>query len=243
MGLSDLLQGATDSFSAIFGSSGQTSMYITDGITYALSEIKTKNWKLNPGYSFEVVDTGSGISSGGGTLDTLQILDDSGVGGGFGGGGFKEFKFTLNPTNIEQQENFGITVIPTQTGVVAEHQGFVVKDLVISGTTGINPKRGAGGVTGGVNFGGTDLIPSGVPLFGGGKSGYQEIQELRNYFRSYAECKKNPGNTGLRLVFHNKKGNEHWYVEPIGPGITVSRDASRPMMYDYIINLKITGIS
>lgn len=213
MGIAQLLDNAIDSAVSLF-SGGTASLYIESGVTHALNKIQGENWKLDMGYAFEVE----------------------------GSSGFKPFPLQINPTSIEQKENPTTVITPVQTGVCVEYQGFITKDLTISGTTGIQPGRSAGGVTGGVNFGlSTQIIPSGVPLFGGKWGGYMEIMLLRNYFRSYSEVKKFSKYKDLRLIFRNKKDNEHWYVEPIGPGIAISKNAQRPMLYDYNIELKIVG--
>lgn len=217
MGLASLLGDAIDSVTSLL-SGGSASLYIEDGISHALQRIEGENWKLDMGYAFEV--EGSGDS----------------------GQTFKPFPLQINPTALDQRENPATIITPVQTGVCVEYQGFITKDLTISGTTGIQPRRSAGGVTGGINFGlSSEIIPSGVPLFGGKWGGYMELMLLRNYFRSYSEVKKDYAYRNLKLIFRNKKDNEHWYVEPVGAGVTVSRNASRPMLYDYTIDLKIIG--
>lgn len=217
MSIASLLSNVVNSIASL-GAGGTASLYIEDGIAHALQRVEGDNWKLNLGYTFEV--------EGVGKL----------------GRSFKPFPLQINPAGIEQRETPSTTIIPVQTGVVVEYQGFITKDLIISGTTGIQPFRSEGGVTGGVNFGlSKSLIPSGVPLFTGKWSGYMEMMLLRNYFRSYLEVKKSNSYQNLRLVFRNRKDNEHWYVEPTGSGVTVSRNATRPFLYDYSIELKIVG--
>jgi len=217
MSIASLISNAVNSIIAL-GGGGSASLYIEDGIAHALQRVQGENWKLNLGYSFEVEGTGKL------------------------GRSFKPFPLQINPTSLEQRETPSTTIIPVQTGVIVEYQGFVTKDLVIGGTTGIQPFRSEGGVTGGANFGlSNSVIPSGIPLFGGKWSGYMEMMLLRNYFRSYLEVKKSNSYRDLRLVFRNRKDNEHWYVEPNGAGVTVSRNSTRPFLYDYSIDLKIVG--
>ncbi len=174
--------------------------YPTEGIKYALNTIKSKYWKYNLGYEFEV-EEGSGLLS-------------------FATGGelkkFAKFRFQINPQSIIQSENPSISVIPCQTGVVVEHQGFVMKTLVIAGTTGLRPK-------------------------GEVRTGYKEFMLLRNYLRAYSEIKKDPLYKNFRLIFNNRQDNEKWYVEPVGPGLVMKREANLPYMYHYTISLLIIG--
>jgi hypothetical protein len=172
------------------GSVVQNTGYITSGIDYALSKVKAKNWRFDLGYSFEVEGDRSNQ--------------------------FAKFNLQINPQDLQQAENFAITITPCQTGVVVEHQGFVMKPLTISGTTAMRPSDTS-------------------------RTGYEEFLNLRNYFRSYSECKKYPEYKDLRLIFRNKKDNEHWYVEPTGPGVALRRVADRPFLYDFTISLTIIG--
>jgi len=172
------------------GSVVQNAGYITKGVEYALNRIKTSNWRFDLGYGFSVEGDPSNK--------------------------FANLKLQINPSELRQSENFAITVTPCQTGVITEHQGFVIKNLTISGTTGMRP-------------------------MGAVRTGYAEFMRLRNYLRSYAECKKNPNYKDLKLIFRNKKDNEYWYVEPTGPGVDLRRTQDRPFLYDYTISLIIVG--
>jgi len=129
------------------------------------------------------------------------------------GGLFNEFILPINPQNITQDEVFAITTTPTQGGVVSEHNGVVFKDVVITGTTGMRPDTK--------------------------KSGYHYFQELRNYFRAYAEIKKDPTQKYTRLIFKNRKDNEQLIVEPVK--FTMKRDSGSSFLYNYNIVLKVLG--
>ena len=172
------------------------------------------SWKKSRGYGFRVCtasNTGEAASS-----------EEHGA--------WKDFILQINPQNLSQDEIFAIEVTPTFSGVMVEHQGTTLKDIVISGTTGISPNRRAGGA----------FPQTGAPAFGDGRSGYYEFQELRSYFRAYVEKKRKNTKGDLRLVFMNYKDAEYLFVEP--QKFTMVRNASKPFMYDYSISLKAIGV-
>jgi hypothetical protein len=171
-----------------------------------------KSWKESRGYAFLVVrnkpDGGSKTAEN-----------------------WKEFRLQINPQELTQDEIFAIEVTPTLRGVVVEHHGTVLKDINISGTTGISPMRREGGAN----------KNTGNPLLTSGRSGFEEFHELRSYFRMYVEQKRvdQRKDGELRLVFKNFKDQEFLYVEP--QKFSMKRSASRPMLYDYQIALKAIG--
>lgn len=176
-----------------------------------------KAWQSNLGYGFRVVR----VDSSGTILNKGQEE------------GWAAFVLQLPPQSIEQDEIFAVEVNATFRGVVVEHQGSTLKDIKISGTTGISPKRTSGGVA----------SKDGKPVLGSGRSGYEEFNELRSYFRAYVEQKRveqrDPSKGELRLVFDNFKDVESLFVEP--QRFTMHRDSSSPMTYKYDIQLKGIG--
>ena len=167
-------------------------------------------WKDSMGYSFEVRDVVNGFSSP--------------------SAGWSEFRLQINPQELTQDEIFAIEVTPTLRGVLVEHHGSTIKDITISGTTGISPNRKEAGTN-----------KDGSPIFATGTSGYKEFHDLRSYFRLYVEAKRTDSNGWLRMIFRNYRDNEFLYVEPIK--FTMKRSAKRPMLYDYVIVLKAIGVA
>lgn len=171
------------------------------------------NWnKLVFPYTFSVID----INSPGSIVNS-----------------FSDFQLPLAPQSITQDEEFAISIKPTQGGTVTTHSGNKYKTLNIQGTTGIAPFRGSGGVdrkTGQGIFQPNQLKYA---------SGYEVFIALRNYFRTYYEFKKDrgPDASGLRLVFKNYKDGEFLIIEVIK--FTMDRQAAKPMMYDYKIEAKV----
>ncbi len=164
---------------------------------------------MNLPYSFRVEGVSSAITGSKSPLSGLFNL----IGSPSGGGMFDEFPLPINPQEISQDEVFSIVVTPTQKGLIAEHNGVVFKDLVISGTTGQRPNNT--------------------------HSGYELFQQLRNYFRSYAEVKKSPDQKFTQLVFLNRKDNENLIVEP--QKFSMQRSKEAPFLYNYTIVLKVLG--
>jgi hypothetical protein len=190
------------------GKSGTDDLYPKDLKKNILNTADPKNWnKVIPNtYAFKVVN----------------------------GEGFSEFNLQINPQDMMQDEVFAINITPTQDGIVSEHNGIILRDLVISGTTGIHPLKGAGGATSAGKTIGT------APK---SRSGYYEFNELRNYFRAYAEKKREEKNLSpdksMQLLFINRKDNEKLIVEPLK--FTMRRQAPRSFLYDYNIVLKVIG--
>lgn len=205
-GFNTVKSDVSDLFS--FGSKGKFSL-TNDIIKDFVTEVNDELWAENPGYAFVVSSSD----------DPLQPWDNS---------DFAEFKFQINPSSIRQEEDYSIMPRATQTGAVIEHEGSVFKRLTISGTTGIQPKRGIGSVT-----------DTGQVQLGAGHSGYHEFNTLINYIRAYAQFKTDPTNEKARLVFKNFKDNEYWFVEPLR--FSKNRDSTKPHLYYYEIQLLITG--
>lgn len=176
------------------------------------SQILPQNWsKLSFPYTFAVVDLKNPGNSG----------------------GFSDFSLPLAPQSINQKEDPSTTIRPTQGGTTVTHSGMGYKTLSISGTTGIAPFRGDGGVnrtTGEAIFQPKDLKH---------KSGYEVFIHLRNWFRTYYEFKHKMGKAAhdLRLVFKNYKDGEFLIVELLS--FEMDRSAARPFLYDYKLEFKV----
>lgn len=184
--------------------------YITNNPTY-----DDAAWRKSLGYGFRVVEVNPS------TNEISEI------------GTWDPFVFQINPQEFNQSEIFAIKVTPTFRGVVVEHQGSVLKDITLSGTTGNSPKRREGGA----------FPDSGKPILADGRSGYEEFHELRSYFRAYVEAKRlySEKNKELRLIFDNFKDAEFLFVEP--QKFTLKRDRTAPFQYRYEIQLKGIGVA
>lgn len=205
----------------IFGLGSDEKLYPTANDQFdvkAITNFKNEynqEWRKSMGYAFQVYDVDK---------DGFTFESD----------GWKEFRLQINPQELSQDEIFAIEVTPTLRGVLVEHHGQVLKDITISGTTGISPNRKEGGASN-----------DGRPVLQEGHSGYEEFHELRSYFRVYVEAKRlakrGAGSDELRMVFKNFKDDEYLYVEPIK--FSMKRSARRPHLYDYTIQMKGIGVA
>lgn len=219
----DITDGVSGTLSEVFGVGGGKKKNYPKSIngTLAISvtneaKYDSGDWRKSRGYAFTVVKVNKS--------DNSSIVAPE----------WQPFILQINPQEISQDEVFAIQVTPTFRGVVVEHQGVTIKDITISGTTGISPNRGAGG----------SLADSGNPIFAVGHSGYEEFHELRSYFRMYVEAKRQESKsepTELRLMFSNYKDNEYLFIEP--QKFSMKRSASKPFLYDYTIAVKAIGVA
>lgn len=190
------------------------------------------NWLLDPGYSFKVcsINSASPHSS------------------------FGEFRLPLNPSSLQQEEEFAISFKPTQTGIIVEHSGAIFKDIVLSGTCGLLPKGArartdellvqSGGLSNTIGQISSLATPAGlfgtltesISAFGSEHTGYTWTHLLANYLRAYSQAKTTNAGKELILVFCNKKDVEEWQCEVTS--ISINRQAGRGFLYDYRITLK-----
>jgi hypothetical protein len=176
------------------------------------SQINQSNWsKLSFPYTFAVVNLTNPADNG----------------------GFSDFQLPLAPQAINQKEQPAITVKPSQGGTTVKHGGMSYGQLLISGTTGIAPFRGDGGVskkTGEAIFQPKDLKH---------KSGFEVFLHLRNWFRTYYQWKAKKGKlaTEYRLVFKNYKDGEFLIIEL--EDFEMDRQAAKSFLYDYKLSFHI----
>lgn len=220
--IAGLVNNIRDSAEALLGDLGiiqkkaQPGLYPTAGLETVLAfggKIAVENWNKTSQYSF-VVEAPAGSANS----------------------PFGEFTLPLNPSELNQDETFAISLKTTQGGTVVQHGGNRYKDLIISGTTGIAPFRGAGGVQ--KSTGKAIFQPDQLKY----RSGYEVFLSLRNWFRAYYQY-KNVNHTAdakkLRLIFRNFKDGEFLIVELIKFGL--KRSSTRRYLYDYNLQFKVLG--
>lgn len=176
-----------------------------------LNEINPESWsKLYFPYTFSIVDVD-----------------------GDPDGNFSDFELPLAPQELSQSEEFAVAMRPTQGGTSVTHSGNKYKTLKISGTTGIQPFRGSGGVK--KSSGEAIFQPKKLKY----KSGYEVFLRFRNWLRAYYEYKKgNSADTqGVRLIFKNFKDGEAMIVEVTS--FEMKRQAARSFLYDYDIEFRV----
>lgn len=211
------LGGALDNTLSAFGFGVPNTPYPSDIAERVSNKIEEsdKSWRKSLGYGFQVVR----VSSTGAVSEATD---------------WKEFILQINPQELSQDEIFAIQVTPTYSGVLVEHQGTTLKDIQISGTTGLSPNRREGG----------SFPQSGRPVFAAGHSGYKEFHDLRTYIRTYVEQKRDDPDKSkgeLRLIWRNLRDKEDLFVEP--QKFSMKRSAKKPHLYDYSIALKAIGVA
>ncbi len=165
-----------------------------------------------------------------------------------------EYYFTVPPKSHEMTEPYATNIIPTQNnGKFIESQGVILRDITITGTTGLRPNKLS-----------RDAVPflKEIPLFGaalssatddiaglvsstltpGGlpnskeRTGYDDILFLRNIFRKYSDLKNKEDSFKTLMLWRNAKDADYWVVEPVA--FKLLQSASSPMTYDYQISFK-----
>lgn len=215
-GISGLLNNITGSIKSLGGKLGLTSPdRLNPEFPNLLSEGNAENWlKLPLPYTFAVVSKD-------------QTLDPS----------FAEFPLPLAPQEIQQTEEFAISIKPTQGGTTVSHSGNRYKKLRISGTTGLAPFKGTGGAD---KYTGVAIFQPDELKY---QSGFEVFKQLRNYFKAYYEYKKDMGAgkypKEARLIFKNYKDGEFLIVELLT--FDMKRSAGKPFLYDYVLEFKVLG--
>lgn len=156
----------------------------------------------------------------------------------------KEFFFPVSPKEISLTEPPAVNIQFTQDGKVVEHQGNVLKNLTVSGTTGFRPMQGQLPMI-------PDVVPVPTPDMTPGtfvvspevltqSTGMQHFLTLRNIFREYYDAKGDPQRSNRTvMVWFNMKEGEYFVVEPIGNGFETRRSSASPFTFDYTINCQV----
>lgn len=175
------------------------------------------------------------------------------------------YMFRLPPKVHEMSEPFATNVIGTQEGgKYVESHGSPIKEIRISGTTGLRPHRNASknlsifGANTGLSssstvgqvaeFAGVANTPDAIgplsSLFNSTSTwsdkeaiGHDDVMFLRNLFRLYDWHKTNGPNAGrVLMVWRNAKDDDYWVVEPME--FKLAQNSSSPLTYEYSITFK-----
>jgi hypothetical protein len=80
------------------------------------------------------------------------------------------------------------------------------------------------------------ITSSSDPEYGGHGTGYYQTLMFTQFLEQYAEAKRNPINSGWRLVLDIPKQNQSFIVTPVG--FTWNENVNRPMEINYNLQLK-----
>jgi len=213
--------------------------------------IRNENWFKSIPYALRIVN----LPGQGGIVGPVQEKP-------------MHFFFPVNPESVSINTPYAVVVTPTLGGIVQEHSGAVFYNITLSGTTGVIPEldyttgipRAAdtelrptvsdgnlinSGAAGGFGQNTINLINSAVSAITGTsskmvdssrnrKSGYTEYHVLYKFIWLYNYAKANGAKYQLRFV--NYKDNNQY--DCVVQNFSLSRDKSRPHLYQYTIQLK-----
>ena len=169
-----------------------------------------------------------------------------------------EYFFTVSPKTIHVSEPSTVSIQPTMgRNYHIEHQGSLLKQLSVTGTTGFRPMAASakappsvGGriianVLARTTAAALDIVDA-VRDFSSlidarmipvdEVTGYFNFVQLRNLFRKYNHERANPSSNGSvpYMVWVNFHEYEYWICEP--QTFQVTRDAANPLTFGYDIN-------
>lgn len=173
-----------------------------------------------------------------------------------------QYRLPIAPSDLTVSTQFAIKTTITSRGILEEHNGAPIRQIVFSGSTGIYLARGNAGksekrsIIGGIFSGTTDAFGLAVKQaastfspFDTGKStssskeedlaltqtGWYQFQMLDLFLHTYAEAKKHPNNQNLRLIFEIAKDKVQYVVTP--QSFVKKRTSNSPMEYLYQVSL------
>jgi len=127
---------------------------------------------------------------------------------GTGRGANRVFNFPINPEHIHVTAVPGAEATYTAGGVVLEESGFVVHDVVIGGTTGIELKRGWK-----LEKADPHKPETGLTF----RDGNELFKQLVRWFEFYWSLKRNQEVAAKWcMVFHDFRLGRHWLILPQG---------------------------
>jgi hypothetical protein len=175
-----------------------------------------------------------------------------------------EFRLPITPQQISFVSDYAITTTPTLRGILEEHGGLRFKNISMQGSFGIWPTRPQyakpaketsiqtliSGTTAALGrlasaarstikaFTGQDPYNTPKPaepdfLI---ETGYYSARLLDTFIEQYAIAKKDPANSGWRLVFDVPKDNQSFVVTPIS--LNIYKNANKPLEEMYNLQLR-----
>lgn len=141
-------------------------------------------------------------------------------------------------------EPFTVVITPTQDdGKYITNNGVIMRDIIISGTTGFMPNAVNTSVrplsNGAEQVIGINQVSTSAEDNRRKNSGFIRFVKLRNLFRRYSQIKKKgtPSDANATfLFFYDRKLDEWWVVEPLN--FKMQKTKAKPFTYDYTIHLQ-----
>ncbi len=160
-----------------------------------------------------------------------------------------EFFFRVAPRVHEMTEPFSTTIVPTQnSGKFIESHGSIIKQIRVSGTTGLRPNKSLPPAIDLLREFGVDLTGFTDLSLGFSRkrlpddeaTGWDDIIFLRNIFRLYSDIKEGRRDViaprNVVMIWRNAKDLDFWVVEP--QDFKLSQNSQSPMTYEYSIGFR-----
>lgn len=144
------------------------------------------------------------------------------------------FVWPVGPDSLTVKRTFAQAVTPTLGGVVAEERGYVWRDIQLSGSFGLSPKKGYDTTSKPVSTAeGHAPVPPYTKL-----SGPLWVRRmLAHFFDRYASLKADPATSaGTFLIWHNFKDEESYVVVPVE--VDLNRSVDKRQLYPFSITLR-----
>ena len=134
----------------------------------------------------------------------------------------------INPEDYEVDTQYGAEIDYPAGGVSADESGVVTREITVTGTTGIQSRRGK--TAGTVASAGEWTFDNGPTLW----------RELRAFMEVYQALKADPAQRDKWvMVWHSFKEDDHWVVIP--KSFTTPRTASETRMH-YKYRIQMTAV-
>lgn len=121
--------------------------------------------------------------------------------------GKKSFKFSINPEEYTLEEGSRSLVTQTKAGAWIDDFGGALPKIYMSGHTGVK------------------------------SGGFKKFKALRDFIRTYTNDNRMAGTVTEEMYFYNYTDEDYFVVHVEPSGFKLSRSASRPLLYQYEINL------
>jgi hypothetical protein len=154
-----------------------------------------------------------------------------------------EYFFRVPPKTHDMDEPFATHITPTQgRGIYVESHGSILKEVRVTGTTGLRPKKNTSpeipvlSITEEQLRGLTTVDNRRSQVPDSEATGIDDIIFLRNLFRLYSDNKaSNELSRSRIMVWRNARTDDYWIVEP--KEFKLVQNAQSPLTYQYQIGL------
>lgn len=124
------------------------------------------------------------------------------------------YRFQVNPNSYKHSKPQRVSIFKTKSNIITEDFG---KDIEI------------------IRFGGT----TGFKVDKNGRTGKERLEQLEKFIDDYASQGGNGNRSKQELNFYNYTDEKYYVVHLAPEGLTIERNASRPLLFDYTLNFVV----